>query len=90
MSSDEGNSPDAIQLCCEVIIQLSTDHMIHDVMMTVQTNQPLVVHPCVFQWNEMGNVCLCVCVCVHACMCVCVCVCDCVCVLNLLRTSLST
>ncbi|XP_065888680.1 protein PTHB1-like isoform X1 [Dysidea avara] len=54
VSSDEGNSPDAIQLCCEVIIQLSTDHMIHDVMMTVQTNQPLVVHPCVFRWNEMA------------------------------------
>jgi len=55
VSSDEGNSTDAIQLCCEVIVQLSTDHMIHDVMVTVQTNQPLVVHPCVFRWNEMGN-----------------------------------
>jgi len=28
--------------------------MIHDVMMTVQTNQPLAVHPCVFRWDEIG------------------------------------
>lgn len=43
------------QLCCEVMVELSTsDEMISDVLLTVDTDQPLAVHPCIFRWTEIG------------------------------------
>ena len=44
----------AVQLCCEVMVELSTDHMISDVLLTVDADQPLAVHPCIFRWAEIG------------------------------------
>ena len=44
------------QLCCEVMVELSTsDEMISDVLLTVDTDQPLAVHPCIFRWDEIGT-----------------------------------
>ena len=57
MSTGEGDAKQqtaAIQLCCEVMVQLSVDHMISDVLLTVDTDQPLAVHPCIFRWTEIG------------------------------------
>ena len=60
MSSGEGDSKQqaAVQLCCEVMVELSTDHMIKDVLLTVDADQPLAVHPCIFRWAKIG-VCVC-------------------------------
>ena len=48
----------AVQLCCEVTVELSTDHVISDVLLTVDADQPLAIHPCIFRWAEIG-VCMC-------------------------------
>ena len=44
----------AVQLCCEVTVELSTDHVISDVLLTVDADQPLAIHPCIFRWAEIG------------------------------------
>ena len=61
MSSVGGGDGDSkqqaatVQLRCEVMVELSTDHVISDVLLTVDADQPLAVHPCIFRWTEIGE-----------------------------------
>ena len=52
---DSKHQAAAVQLCCEVMVELSTDHVINDVLLTVDADQPLAVHPCIFRWAEIGE-----------------------------------
>ena len=58
VGAGEGDSKQqaaAVQLCCEVMVELSTNHVINDVLLTVDADQPLAVHPCIFRWAEIGE-----------------------------------
>lgn len=48
----------AVQLCCEVTVELSTDQVISDVLLTVDADQPLAIHPCIFRWAKIGVCCI--------------------------------
>jgi len=56
--SGEGDSKEQAvtvqHLCCEVMVELSTsDEMINDVLLPVDTDQPLAVHACIFRLAEI-------------------------------------